>query len=433
MFAATDELLLLGIGAARDGDRAQARFYLEWALRDEPTEAQVAEAWYWLSRIAAGAGEQRECLARAIGANPSHPEARRDLALLDGRLRADELADPDRPIAPHAPPRRVAGDEVRRYRCANCGGALTFDPAQQLLRCQFCGHSGAADAGDGAVEEQDWAVAAFSERGHRWILPAERLITCDDCGATATLPPGASSGWCPCCGSPRVVLAHEARELIAPEGVVPFAFDAEGARERARRWLAAQPLRPRDLPERAALAVPRPLYLPFWTFDIAGEVAWRGYVEHGERRVFRSGTDHLFHDDVTVPASGALPAELLADLRPDARALRPYSPDLLAGWPVALYRVPPTDASLIARERVLRECRANFRTDDAGAEVHDLTISGAGIGVLSYKLVLLPVWIVGYRYGDALYPLILDGHAGTGHGAVPRGRVAGWLARTFGA
>ena len=106
MFNATDELLILGTGAARDGDREQARFYLEWLLRDDPTGPQVAEAWYWLSRVADDPDERRRCLASVLGANPNHPEARRDLAILDGRLCADELADHRQLLAPHAPQRR---------------------------------------------------------------------------------------------------------------------------------------------------------------------------------------------------------------------------------------------------------------------------------------------------------------------------------------
>jgi hypothetical protein len=366
-----------------------------------------------------------------IGTNPNHPEARRDLAILDGRLRADELADLRQPLAPHAPQRQVGEDEVRRYRCPGCGGALMFDAVQQTLRCQFCGHTGAPDAGDGAVDEQDWAVAAFSQRGHRLVLPTERLLTCQNCGATEMLPPGQSSGVCSFCGSSRVVLAQEQRELVAPEAIAPFAFDAEAARQRARQWLADQHLRPRDLPERAVLDMPRPAYLPFWTFDIEGEVSWRGYVATNNGRRFRSGTDHLFHDDLHVPAGRSLPAELLRDFRCDAAALVPYAADLLAGWPVELYSLPPTDASLLARERVIQQYRTNFRTDDGGEELQDLTVSSVGVSVSSYKLVLLPAWIINYRYGDATYRLILNGQSGAGYGEVPRGRVQGWIARAL--
>ena len=64
MFAATDDLLVLGIGAARDGDREQARFYLEWVLRDDPQGDQLPEAWYWLSRITDDADEL--CVVKRI-------------------------------------------------------------------------------------------------------------------------------------------------------------------------------------------------------------------------------------------------------------------------------------------------------------------------------------------------------------------------------
>jgi ribosomal protein S27E len=431
MFNATEDLLILGTGAARDGDREQARFYLEWLLRDDPTGPQVAEAWYWLSRITDDPDERRRCLASALGASPNHPEARRDLAILDGRLRADELADHRQPLDPHAPQRRVGEGEVRRYRCPGCGGALMFDAMQQTLRCQFCGHTGASNAGDGAVDEQDWAVAAFSQRGHRWVLPTERLLACQSFGATELLPPGHSTGMCAFCGSSHVVLAQEQRELVAPEAVAPFAFDAEAARLRARQWLIDQRLRPRDLPERAALAPPRPVYLPFWTFDVEGEIAWRGYVESNNGRTLRTGIDHLFHDDLHVPAGRSLPVEVLRDFRCDAAALVPYAADLLAGWPVELYSLPPTDASLLARERVMQQYRSNFTADDAGDELQDVTISSVGLSVSSYKLVLLPAWIVGYRYDDADYRLILNGQSGEGHGEVPRGRVQGWLARAL--
>ena len=44
---------------------------------------------------------------------------------------------------------------------------------------------------------------------------------------------------------------------------------------------------------------------------------------------------------------------------------------------------------------------------------------------------LLPAWIVGYRYGDATYRLVLNGHSGAGHGEVPRGKIQGWLAKAL--
>ena len=180
-FGSTDELLLLGAGAARDGDHAQARFYLEWALRDDPPIAQFAESWYWLSRIADDPEERRRCLTQVLGAEPLHAEARRDLAILDGRLPGRRDRRPERAArAPHAG--------------WHCGGArrpalslpqlrqhALFDPTQHGVICQFCGYRGTGTRKDepsidgpppALAQEQDWEAAIYTARGHRWVLPA---------------------------------------------------------------------------------------------------------------------------------------------------------------------------------------------------------------------------------------------------------------------
>lgn len=203
-FGATDELLVRGAGAARDGNRDDARFYLEWALRDGPTTAQFVEAWYWLSRIAADPMERRRCLETALGAEPLHAEARRDLALLDGRLREADLLDPRQDLQPLTPSGPFAANDVRTYRCPTCGGALTADPTRGGLVCQFCGYRRRTD-GAGAATEQDWEAAIHTARGHRWVVPGERVLTCQSCGAAQTLAPGAASAVCAFCGSAQVV------------------------------------------------------------------------------------------------------------------------------------------------------------------------------------------------------------------------------------
>src|SRR3954453_12231815 len=195
-FGSTDELLLLGSGSARDGDREQARFYLEWVLRDNPTVAQFAEAWYWLSRIADTSEECRRCLTQVIGAEPLHAEARRDLAILDGRLHEGEIVDPNAPLAPFTPGGKVAPQDVQHYPCPSCGSTMLFDPARLGVVWHFFGHRGTTTEGGepsaetpaALAQEQDWEAAIYTARGHRWVLPGERMLTCEDCGATQTLP-----------------------------------------------------------------------------------------------------------------------------------------------------------------------------------------------------------------------------------------------------
>src|SRR5439155_11890945 len=226
------ELLVRGVTAARANSEEEARFHLEWVLRTDADLEQKTEAWYWLSRLARDPAERRACLENVLAGCPGHPEARRDLAILDGRLDPAEIVDHRQPVAPLTPHAELGPQDVRGYRCPRCGGALRFDAGKRAVWCQFCGYregAGPGPPGAGApgqaVEEQDWVAAIYTARGHRWEVPTERLFACQGCGATQVVPPGQASATCPFCGSPYVVRAAEERELIQPEGVAPFAFD----------------------------------------------------------------------------------------------------------------------------------------------------------------------------------------------------------------
>lgn len=430
MFGATDELLVRGVAAARDGDRKEARFYLEWVLRDGPDTAQFVDAWYWLSRTTDDPDERRRCLAQVVGAQPLHAEARRDLAILDGRLDGGELLDPWATVAPLTTGALVADKETCAYHCPECGGVLAVDPARRGLFCQFCGFRDQPHDGAATATEQDWEAAIYTVRGHRWLAPDALVLSCESCGATQTLPPGQTSAICAFCGSSQIAEVATPEALIAPTGIVLFAFDAAEARRRAHDWLGTRHFRAADLDERARLVAPRPIYLPFWTFDIDGELRWQGFVETsqaGRRAV--DGADQVVYDDLLVAGGDALPAATVSALRFDTSALIPYAPELLAGWPAELYRLPVAAASLLAREQVIARFRAWVRGPH-GEAIEDLSISSVGLAVVSYKLVLLPVWVTGYRYAGKDYRLVINGQSGAGHGEVPRGpvgRLLAWL------
>jgi hypothetical protein len=315
------EMLSYGRAAAAAGERAEARLYLETALRRDLSPENQVEAWYWLSQMADDPAEQRDCLENVLATQPGHGAARRDLAILDGRLRGADRVDHRRPVAPMVPAPAVAAEEIRHYFCPQCGGKLAFDPARSALRCRSCGHQVPTDdprlAGR-PVAEQDWVQAVHTERGHRWELPVARVLACQACGAVVSLPPSRISDTCPFCASAHVVESGASRDLIGPEGVIPFGFPVAAALDHAHRWLAAQRFRPGDLDTRATFVRPRPIYLPFWTFDLSGAIKWAGYIEQetGTRQRVRVPVDGVILadcDDLLVPATTSLPAALLAE------------------------------------------------------------------------------------------------------------------------
>jgi len=94
------DLLAYGVGAAKTKDRDEARYYLEWVLRLDADFDQQVEAWYWLSTITDDPAEKRNCLESVLAIDPSYGDAGRDLAILDGRLKPDQLIDPRVEVKP---------------------------------------------------------------------------------------------------------------------------------------------------------------------------------------------------------------------------------------------------------------------------------------------------------------------------------------------
>jgi uncharacterized Zn finger protein (UPF0148 family) len=171
--SATRELIVRGIAAAKAGDDDEARFYLEWALRRGDTrDEQEMEVYLWLSEVYEDEARRRECLEMVLARDIYHPQARRKLAILDGRLDPDEIVDPDQVVRP---------TETRRSVCPDCGGPLFFAPDGESQTCERCGWQ----TGDTAAEEsaQDpgellaQGIAAARARQRRDALRRLQAVT----------------------------------------------------------------------------------------------------------------------------------------------------------------------------------------------------------------------------------------------------------------
>ncbi len=438
------ERLVRGMAAAKTGqarDKEEARFYLEWVLRsDDATSDQKASAWLWLSQIEDDPKKKRDCLENVLAWDPANTLARRGLAILDGRLKAEDIVDPNQPVEPVKPDTTPQPSAVRRYVCPKCGGHMSYLAEKRSLVCDYCGNrlrEYLAIQQGALIGEQDFTTALATAKGHRWELSVERTLKCEGCGASFTLPPQQVSGQCPFCGSAHVIMASIG-ELIEPEGILPFQFDADDAGKRIRCWLDDLKFRPGDLDDRAAISQPRKTLLPFWTFDLGGTMSWNAQVEEGYGKdkvwVPRNGIYLVYHDDLLVPATRALPKDVLDDLTEyDTQALVAYSAELLSDAPAEIYQIPLADASLVARQQAFHVGLSYVQSNDlAGETYRDFFMNSGGMIVESYKLVLLPMWITAYRYKDESFMVAVNGQSGKVSGRVPRSGLQKALAGLFG-
>ncbi len=441
--------LVRGIAAAKAGDKAEAQRYLERVVLDSAaTHDQKAQAYLWLTGLTDDPAEKREYLEHALALDPTNAGARRGLAILDGRLKAEEIIDPDRKPVQAQPetPQPVA---ARRFVCPQCGGVMQFEPGGKMIRCAHCGHRQtifAALKNGLAVEEHDFAVALATTKGH--VLPAGmHTFQCQGCQAKLLLS-GEISTQCPYCGSPHVA-EIETPETVQPEGIIPFAITAEEAEKTFRRWLEKNIHSDQIRTTRV-----RGLYLPAWTFDISGEMRWRGTEPSdnrssgsgfglkvsgigatggygGSQKRIHEGSHYILEDDILIPATHTLPQDLNEVFEKFLlKEAVPYDIAFLADWPAELYTIAPSDASLSARQIALKkgEKAARMQATVRVPNIQNLQTFPTNMTALSYKLLLLPIWIANYRYEKTTYTVAINGQTNRISGQKP----AGLLKKLFG-
>ena len=424
MSDSTHDLLVRGTAAAKGNSKKEARFYLEWVLRapDAAPEEQQ-KAWMLLADISDDPKEKRNCLEQVLALDPSDPEARRELAVLNGQLKPEDIIDPDRMPA-QTTPAAPKPAQARRFVCTNCGGKMTFTPDGNALACTYCGRrqSVIAALDDGAaLAEQDFTIALATAKGHSTPV-ATPSLKCQGCGASFVLPAQTLSTVCPYCASAYVVEQTESHLLIPPEGILPFAVTQDQAQRVVLDWYRAQ-----GFQVRAIKALPGGVYLPVWTFDAGGQITWSCLVEENDNWVPLTGNQLVYENDLPVAASHTLISELTEEINGfSSKMIVPYDAAYLAGWPTETYQISATDASLAVRSRILGKTLPQVQAGITQS-YKDLQLSAVRVMIESYKLVLMPMWIARYHYEKTWYNVVVNGQTAAVRGEKPRKGIQKWL------
>jgi len=411
-----ESLLRSGIIEAKAGVKETARRYLERAISTSGSHDVLSEAWYWMSKVADDRDEKRTALENCLSFDMRHARARRELAVLDGKLDEKEIINPDALPIQSTDPTRASAD---RFMCPQCGAKMVFAPDGSGLICEHCTSSQGLGSG-GEAEEQDFLIALATARGHGKPV-AVQVFHCEGCGAEFTLPPGVISTTCAYCDSPHVVSLEESRELLQPEGVIPQAFDQKQAAHLLADWVESN-----GIQLQGNVDPPRGVYLPIWTFDIGGGIGYRGDKYEKEEgfssratRVVTIAGEHPIHvDDLPIPASRKIALHLFTLLPTfEFKKTQPYDPRYLSNWPAEVYDVPMADASLDARSRAYAKLRKMLPGEISS--LYNLRTSSASLTIESFKLVLVPVWIMEISVNGKELLVLINGQNGVVQGDKP--------------
>jgi predicted RNA-binding Zn-ribbon protein involved in translation (DUF1610 family) len=338
------------------------------------------------------------------------------------------------------------GAADHRFPCPACGSDLRYAPGTGTLKCAHCGNEEPIPENRGPIHELDLrAVAAKAVPDSD--MEEVRFVRCESCGAEVEFDADVHAKECPFCASPMVTDTG-VRRLIKPQAQLPFLLSEEAARAAMNKWMGRLWFAPSNLVQYArANRAMQGIYVPFWTYDAETTTDYSGQrgtvyyetqpvvmVVNGKRQTVMQQVPRVrwspvrgrvarSFDDVLVLASKSMPKPFADELAPwDLSALSAYEPKFLAGFRAEGYTVPVEQGYQEARQVMNRVIEQDVRRDIGGDQQRVGQVE-TQVGRLTFKHILLPVWLAAYRYRGRSFRFVINARTGEVEGERPYSAV----------
>ena len=324
--------------------------------------------------------------------------------------------------------------QQRQFPCKNCGANLRFEPGQSTLKCPYCQVENEIPTSAELIEEIDFRTT-LANLASTQATEETLTVKCTACGAESSLNPSVTADRCVFCGSPIVTQGHPHRQ-IRPRSLLPFHIKLAQADAAFKQWLDSLWFAPNDLKKFAYAGSLKGVYIPYWTYDAdadsqytgqRGDDYWEtqsytamvnGKPTRQTRQVRKtrwrsvSGRVHNTFDDILILASNSLPRKYTESLEPwDLANLVPYTDEYLAGFVAESYQVPLDEGFGHAKTIMDEHIAASIR-QDIGGDHQRIHSTDTRYDDITFKHVLLPLWISAYRYRDRSFRFLVNARTG---------------------
>lgn len=326
------------------------------------------------------------------------------------------------------------GVDTEREKCPSCGSNLVFDPESQSLYCEHCGTKIKIERGETAKELN--LIDGFDKDGkdNAWDQGEATVFSCDNCGAKVVLKKGQTAESCPFCGTAHVVKTEELPGL-KPNGLLPFAFGLEKAVEYAKNWAKKRFFAPRKFKKSIKTDNVNGVYMPCFTFDSSTYTTYTARLGKNKTRTVGSGKNRRTEtytewrtvsgkwsarfDDVLVTAGSKFGQNQLDKVSPyETNGGVTYDEKYMLGYMAYHYDRDLEDcwgsAKSVMDAEIKRQALSQYSYDVVGSYTASTTHSG-----VTYKYVMLPVYLGNYKYAKKFYNFFVNGRTGKVAGKTP--------------
>ncbi|PKP19831.1 MAG: hypothetical protein CVU05_10455 [Bacteroidetes bacterium HGW-Bacteroidetes-21] len=327
----------------------------------------------------------------------------------------------------------------KEVTCKNCAAKLTFKPGTSSLVCEYCGAENEIEVQETVAEELDFDKF-ISEEYNNIQKEEVTTVACESCGAKTTFNPHVVSDFCPFCGSVLVSKKPETSNFFRPSLLIPFTLDHKKAFENFQLWIKKLWWAPSNLKKYAVQEEKlKGLYIPYWTYDsqtysrytgqrgddyyVTETRTVNGKTESHQVKKTRwtsvSGNISHFFDDVLVCASKSLPVKYIDKLEPwDYTKMLNYDEKFVSGFTTETYQVDVKEGFGNAKVKMEDVVRSLVRQDIGGDHQRISTLS-INYDKITFKHLLLPIWVSAYRYKKKIYRFLVNGQTGKVQGERP--------------
>ncbi len=324
----------------------------------------------------------------------------------------------------------MAEKEQKTYskKCVTCGGDLVFNPKKQVLQCVQCGN--AVPVRTTLTTEKSFEN--LLRNAPQWQKDTV-VYRCEHCGAKAVISRNDLAKRCDYCGATNIIKVEDLPG-IRPDTVAVFKITKDEAVAKARGWLSRRFFAPRWYKKSARAKNMHGIYYPAFTFDAQTFSNYRGvqiethtntYYVDGKPVTRTYTTSHpvtgqlaKVFDDILIPAATTVDSGILSKLQPfQTNEAVAYQKELLLGYTAGHYTQDAQQCWFTAKQRMGEQIKAEI-LDRYDGDVVDLVID-TNVSNITYKYVLLPLYVGHSEYNNKKYELYVNGQTGKAYGKTP--------------
>lgn len=329
-------------------------------------------------------------------------------------------------------------------KCKSCGSNMIFDPDLQCLFCEHCNSKISFNSND-IAKEQD--ILRGFDNDNLWSIDETSIFRCDNCGANVVLQKNSTATSCPFCGTAHVTKLEELKGL-KPNALIPFSFGKEKAVEITKNWAKKKFFAPRKFKKNLKTDNVNGIYAPCFTFDSSTTSIYVGRIGKRKTRVVGSGKNQRVEtyivwrnisgtyynqfDDILIAAGARLGQNEINKISPyDTNLSKTYNENYMLGFMAYHYDSELSDCWNQAKETMDSLLKHKILSQYFYDVVDYIKISTTHDKV-TYKYVMLPVYVGNFIYNKKPYNFYVNGSSGRVCGKTPKSILKILLTTFFG-